>query len=169
VAAGDPAVVRQSVEFLAVHTPEPVTVLRLQRVGALAFNELIVAEADLVVLLEAGAIVGPRWLELLTAALARAGAGLAGPSTNRSWNEQGCVIPSGLGLAAGASAERQLKAVRRDAALLRRRFGSAVRTLIPLYSLGDFCYAVRREVIDAIGPADPTQIPSNPARAARMS
>src|SRR5262249_26252303 len=28
------------------------------------------------------------------------------------------------------------------------------RPLTPLHSLADFCYAVRREVIDAIGPAD---------------
>ena len=45
--------------------------------------------------------------------------------------------------------------MRRDAALLLRRYGSAARTLAPVYSLGDFCYAVRREVVDAIGPADP--------------
>ena len=35
-----------------------------------------------------------------------------------------------------------------------RRAGTAVRTLEPLYSLADFCYGVRREVIEAIGLAD---------------
>ena len=153
VAAGDEAAVRRSVKYLAVHAPQPITVVRLQRAGAYGFNELIAQSADVLVLLEAGAIVGPRWLELLTAALARPGVGLAGPSTNRAGNEQGCVVAGG-GLGPEAGAE-QLRAVRRDAALLRRRFGSAARTLAPVYSLGDFCYAVRREVIDVIGPADP--------------
>ena len=154
VAAGESAAVSRSMDFLELHTPQPFTVLRLHHPGAIGFNELIERDGDLVVLLEAGALVGPRWLELLTAAMARTGAGLAGPSTNRAWNEQGCVTPSAPRLRAEPGSD-QVKAVRRDAMLLLRRFGSAVRTLAPLYSLSDFCYAVRREVIDAIGPADP--------------
>ena len=35
-----------------------------------------------------------------------------------------------------------------------RRFGPEARTLEPLYSLADFCYVVRREVIEAVGSAD---------------
>src|SRR6185503_12612320 len=35
-----------------------------------------------------------------------------------------------------------------------KRFGNEARTLEPLYSLSDFCYAVRRDVIDAVGAAD---------------
>ena len=109
----------------------------------------------MLVLLEAGAIVGPRWLELLTAALTRPGVGLAGPSTNQAGNEQGCVVASGGPGPGPDVGGEQLKSVRRDAARLLRRYGSAARTLAPRYSLGDFCYAVRREVVDAIGPADP--------------
>src|ERR1041384_1281035 len=45
--------------------------------------------AQVVVLLESGALVGPRWLEHLLAALDAPQAGIAGPSTNRAWNEQG--------------------------------------------------------------------------------
>jgi hypothetical protein len=40
------------------------------------------------------------------------------------------------------------------AALARRRFGPAVRSLAPLHSLADFCLAVGRPVIEAIGGAD---------------
>ena len=42
----------------------------------------------------------------------------------------------------------------RTAALARQRFGPAVRSLEPLHSLADFCLAVRRQVIEAIGGAD---------------
>jgi O-antigen biosynthesis protein len=112
---------------------------------AACFNRLACrSPAGVVVLLESGALVGPRWLELLLAALDRDGCGLAGPSTNLSWNEQG-TQPHARG---------DDEAVRRDAAQAVRRFGRAARTLEPLYSLADFCYAVRREVIDAIGPAE---------------
>ncbi|MFE9690595.1 glycosyltransferase [Micromonospora sp. NPDC005806] len=144
VAAGEAGAVADSLEFLAVHTDPAVPRIRLDGVGPRAFNELAATGAAVVVLLEAGVRVGPRWLDLLTAAMDRTGAGLAGPSTNRAWNEQSCV----------GVATPDLRGIRRDASALLRRFGHAVRTLAPLYSLGDFCYAVRREVIDAIGPAD---------------
>ena len=112
--------------------------------GAVCFNRLTRAtQSDVVVLLECGAIVGPGWLDQLLAALrADPRNGLAGPSTNRSWNEQG-VFPN-------ASPHE----VSRTAAEAARRFGNVWRTLEPLHSLADFCYVVRREVIDAIGLAD---------------
>ena len=75
-------------------------------------------------------------------ALAQPGRGLAGPSTNRSWNEQEVF--------SGARASD----VARTAALARQRFGSAARSLEPLHSLADFCLAVSRQVIEAIGGAD---------------
>ena len=107
------------------------------------FNRLAAgSDAAVVVLLESGTVLGPGCLPLLVAALARPGRGLAGPSTNRAWNEQG-AFP-------GASSA----AVARTAALARQRFGGAVRSLEPLHSLADFCYAVRREVLDTIGGAD---------------
>ena len=132
--------------YLGLHTPASVSVIELHSAGALAFNTLAAgSDADVVVLLEAGALVGPRWLDHLSAALERPGCGLAGPSTNRAWNEQACV--------GGARAD--LTSVRRDSARLSARFGAAARSLAPLHSLGDFCLAVRREVIDAVGAADP--------------
>jgi glycosyltransferase involved in cell wall biosynthesis len=116
------------------------------RGGAACFNRLAqFNDADVIVLLENGALVGPGWLDLLLAALrANPRNGLAGPSTNLCWNEQG-VFP------------RQTAALR-DVAItaggVARRFHGCVRTLDPLYSLADFCYVVRREVIEAIGLAD---------------
>lgn len=113
---------------------------------AACFNRLAAAtDADVLVLLESGSMVSPRWLDFLLAALEENGRhGLAGPSTNNSWNEQG-AFPS----AGGSPSE-----VARVARVAARRFGCEVRRLAPLYSLADFCYAVRREVVEAVGAAD---------------
>jgi len=126
------------------HLPQLAT--REPRGAAACFNRLVRAgEADLYVLLESGCIVGPGWLEHLLAALAASPShGLAGPSTNRSWNEQG-VFSGARGGAAAVQATAQ-------EAL--RRFGPAWRTLEPLYSLADFCYAVTHAAVQAIGAAD---------------
>jgi glycosyltransferase involved in cell wall biosynthesis len=70
--------------------------------------------------------------------------GIAGPSTNAAWNEQGAFPRHG-------ESAQQIAATANEAA---RRFGNEVRTLEPLYSLADFCYVVRREVIEAVGAAD---------------
>lgn len=108
------------------------------------FNRLASHAADVIVLLESGTIVGPRWLELLLDAMTKPGVGLAGPTTNTSWNEQGVF----------RGARGDDAAIAATAAEALRRFGNTARTLEPLYSLSDFCYAVRREVIDAVGAAD---------------
>ena len=110
------------------------------------FNRLAAStDAEVLVLLESGAQVGPGWLEhLLTALEADPQNGLAGPTTNRSWNEQ-AAFPR-----AGDSPTE----IACTAQLAAQRFGSAARTLEPLYSLADFCYVVKREVVDAIGAAD---------------
>lgn len=118
---------------------------------AAAFNRLIHHdESDLVVLLEAGCQVAPGWLEHLTAALASDSRnGLAGPSTCRAWNEQGAFRH-----AASSRSRPGQQELMRLADEAERRFGSETRTLEPLYSLSDFCFAVTREVIDAVGLAD---------------
>lgn len=110
------------------------------------FNRLVTSTtAGIVILLESGTLVGPNWLEYLLAALASDPCnGLTGPSTNRSWNEQ-AVFPRGGGAPAEVAYTAQQAA---------QRFGHKTRTLEPLYSLADFCYVVRREVIQAIGMAD---------------
>jgi glycosyltransferase involved in cell wall biosynthesis/GT2 family glycosyltransferase len=100
--------------------------------------------ADVLVLLESGALAGPRWLDLLLDALSRPGVGLTGPSTNRGWNEQ-AIFPHATGSRAG---------VRRTAAEAVSRYGRAARSLAPLYSLAEFCYVVRREVLEVTGGAD---------------
>ena len=116
------------------------------RGAAACFNRLAsYNDADVVVLFESGAQVAPGWLDHLLAALdSDPRNGLAGPSTNISWNEQ-CVYPHSGG------AGEQIAGTARDAA---RRFGNDVRTLEPLYSLADFCYVVQREVIEAVGAAE---------------
>ena len=107
------------------------------------FNRLAArTDAAVLVLVESGTVLGPGCLRLLVEALAQPGRGLAGPSTNRSWNEQGV-----FGRARASDVDR-------TAALARQRFGSAARSLEPLHSLADFCLAVSRRVIEAIGGAD---------------
>ena len=114
--------------------------------GAACFNRLeAFTDAPVIVLLESGTRVGPRWLEHLLRGLdADPRNGLAGPSTNISWNQQ-CVFRN-----AGARDE-DLERTVLDA---ERRFHDQFRTLEPLYSLADFCYVVRRGVVDAVGAAD---------------
>ena len=116
------------------------------RGAAACFNRLAAySDADVVVFLESGSYVGPEWLDHLLRALnADPRNGVAGPSTNNSWNEQRVAPHSGEGN----------EEVERTALEVKTRFGDQVHTLEPLYSLADFCYAVRREVIEAIGAAD---------------
>jgi glycosyltransferase involved in cell wall biosynthesis len=114
--------------------------------AAACFNRLVAhSKADILILLESGARVGPGWLEhLLRAFESDPRIGLAGPSTNIAWNEQGVFARAG---ASDADIER-------TALEAATRFGDQIRTLEPLYSLADFCYAVRREVSQAVGAAD---------------
>jgi glycosyltransferase involved in cell wall biosynthesis len=110
------------------------------------FNRFVTStDADIFVFLESGALVGPGWLDYLLAALnADPHNGLAGPSTNRSWNEQQVFPRSG----------DTCDEIARTAQEAGRRFARTWRTLEPLHSLADFCYVVRREVVDTIGAAD---------------
>src|SRR3989344_1448400 len=93
----------------------------------------------------AAASRAPGGLELLLAALdSDASHGLAGPSTNRGWNEQ-AVAPN-----CGSTQE----ALWDQADALLARYGNAWVPLSPLHSLADFCYVVKNEVVAAIGAAD---------------
>ncbi len=114
---------------------------------AAAFNRLIAADdAPVVVFLESGITLAPGALDRLVAALDAPGVGLAGPSTNNAWNEQRVAGAPWMGAKPADVAT--------FAARLAARYGEAAVLLAPLYSLGDFCYAVKREVIAAIGTAD---------------
>jgi O-antigen biosynthesis protein len=116
------------------------------RGAAACFNRLTRwRRSDVYIFLESGAQPATGWLDRILSAFDRmTRCGLAGPSTNRAWTEQ-CIVPQLSGL------EDDPERVARSAA---RRFGPACRSLGPLHSLGDFCYAVRREVIETIGDAD---------------
>ena len=111
------------------------------------FNRLVGATASrAIVLLESGSLVARGWLERLLAGLAADPAyGLAGPSTNLCWNEQG----------QGGHARRDRPdEIARIAEQLAAGGAITPRPLVPLHSLADFCYLVRREVVEAIGAAD---------------
>jgi glycosyltransferase involved in cell wall biosynthesis/GT2 family glycosyltransferase len=114
--------------------------------AAACFNRLARHnDAETIVLLESGTIVGPGWLEPILGALAADPRhGLASPSTNRAWNQL-AAFPDGRG------DPTQIAATAAEAI---RRFGRSWRSLAPLWGVGDFCLAVRRAVIDAVGPAD---------------
>ena len=138
--------------------PDPATrasvaALDLQRSGTAeplgppaCFNRLAgETDSDVVILLESGCVPAPGAIDaLVDVLLAGPRIGLAGPSTNLAWNEQS-VFPRALGSPA------EVQNTGRAAEL---RFGGTVRSLAPLHSLSDFCYAVRRDVIEAIGGAD---------------
>ncbi|HZZ70382.1 MAG TPA: glycosyltransferase [Phenylobacterium sp.] len=114
--------------------------------AAASFNQLLVREADVRVFLEAGAAPAPGWLGRLLRALdADAAHGLCGPATNRAWNAQALAEDCGPGRAD----------LRRTAEALTLRHPEAWRATTPLIDLADVCLAVRREVVAAIGGADP--------------
>lgn len=148
VEAGDSG--ESSLQFLAQSTDPRHTIILLPELdfegGAAALNRLFrMAETEVLVLLESGCRPGPGWLELLLDVLnENPSHGLAGPSTNRSRNEQ-AVFPK-----AGDS-EENIRAVAQSAAATYRK---RKRTLAPLYNLGDFCLAIRREVLEVIEGAD---------------
>jgi len=112
---------------------------------AFCFNQLIAYEGPrFYAFLEAGLLPGPDCLFLLTKSLRQNKEfGLAGPTTNRCWNEQGS-LPANY---RGAN-------YRHISQLVRNDFEDEYSELVPLHSLSDFCYVVKREVIDTIGIAD---------------
>jgi O-antigen biosynthesis protein len=99
-------------------------------------------ETPVLVLVESGTLLAPGSLALLAEALTHPGRGLAGPTTNRSGNEQ-AVFRSA-----------RATEVTRVGALARQSFGAAIFALESLHDLADFCLAVARPVIEAIGGAD---------------
>lgn len=144
ILADDPAASLQ--KELARYPHLSVSACATPQEAAAGFNRLATTDdAEVLVLLESGVIVGPGWLDMLLAVLATDPQnGLVGPSTNRAWNEQG-VFPKARGTP---------EAVRLTAGECLQRFGQTWQTLEPLHSLADFCYAVKREVIEAVGAAD---------------
>jgi len=110
------------------------------------FNRLAAeSDAEVILLLEGGAVPAAGAIASLVAALERdRTAGIAGPSTNFAGKPQGVVT--------GRYGERAV--VERDGQAVRTRFGATVHTLQRPDSLAGFCYAVRRALINRIGGAD---------------
>ncbi|WP_417356348.1 glycosyltransferase [Gallaecimonas pentaromativorans] len=91
--------------------------------------------------IEAGTLVAPGCIDALLAALLAAPAnGLAGPSSNRGWNEQAQLLDERLGLA------EQAHSLAGE--------GQASQYLKPLYSLGGFCLLIKAEVLTHLGGVD---------------
>lgn len=100
--------------------------------------------ADFFVFVEAGVLLGPDCLLLLLNAIdEHSEYGLAGPSTNSCWNEQGKISIT--------PANSNYRAI---AAQVKREHKNECTELLPLHSLSDFCYVVKKEVVDRIGSAD---------------
>lgn len=135
-----------TIAALSTWTSVPQLGTREPRGTAACFNRLVShKDADVFAVMESGVLVSPGWMDHLLAALdSDPRNGIAGPSTNTSWNQQGAFPRHG-------DSAQQIAATANEAA---RRFGNEARTLEPLYSLADFCYVVRREVIEAVGAAD---------------
>lgn len=131
---------------LALLNDYPQSATAEPRGAAACFNRLAaLSKAEVLILLEGGSQTGPGWLDHLLAALAADPThGLAGPSTNNAWNQQ-CVFPHASGTPA---------AIVQTSQAATQRFARMWRTLEPLYSLADFCYVVRREVVETIGAAN---------------
>src|SRR5262249_29841140 len=89
------------------------------------FNRLVThGDADWYVFLESGSLAGRDWWSRIPDALAaRPSHGLAGPSTNRAWNEQ-CVFPTN---------DAAYATVLQNASAAALKFGSTWQTLEPLY------------------------------------
>jgi glycosyltransferase involved in cell wall biosynthesis len=102
-------------------------------------------ETPYLVLLESNAYVTKGWLDLLMNCLkSRPEHGIAGPSTSWAWNEQqvlGCPQES----------PSEIESFGRK---LNQEYGDEIRYLDQLHSIGDFCYAFKREVSQKIGYFD---------------
>jgi glycosyltransferase involved in cell wall biosynthesis len=130
---------------LSNHRQWPVSATDDARGAPACFNRLLrEADADVYVFLESGSLVGPGWLGHLLAALAADDShGLAGPTTNLAWSVQG------EWRGRGATA-RNVDEIAQHLAL---RSTGQWQNLAPRHSLADFCYAVRREVVQLVGGA----------------
>jgi len=180
VACEGPTQLRMTLESLWANTPKPFDVLLLPdgpdesilaelsqlahlpqsmtpepQGTAACFNRLVAStRADVVILIESGCVVGTDWLTtMLEVMQADPSHGLVGPSTNHCWNEQG-LIQHGVIHPSTFSAAATLADVNRVTRTIQQRFGASFHRLEPLHSLADFCYAVQRQVIDAVGFAD---------------
>lgn len=113
---------------------------------AACFNMLTQGiDAAVYVFLESGVVAAPGWLDIMLEKLeADPTHGIVGPSTNLCWNEQG----------RGANCDGSIVGLQNGARQTRTLFGEQVQTLEPLYSLAEFCYVVKKEVVEALGAAD---------------
>lgn len=102
-------------------------------------------QVDAFLFLENGLVLGYNCTEELTAILQSADdIGLAGPSTNMTWNQQLLNWRCG-------PTQNDVHALAEE---VRNIYGGTADGMGPLFSLGDFCLMFKREVVEAIGGAD---------------
>ena len=109
------------------------------------FNALIAQEADLYFFLDAGVLVTEDCLtgliEILTASPEN---GLAGPTMNNCWNDQGYFSDQDpLSIDPAKRADT-----------IRGQFGQTVVDTAPLYAISETFLTVKGTVVKAVGPAD---------------
>lgn len=113
--------------------------------GAASLNRLLAANADIYVMIEAGARPAPQWLDRMIAALySTPDIGAVGPSTNWCWNDQAAPECRDIDAASLGSC----------ATALQSRYGDRTISMGPTHNLADFAFAIRRSMVDKIGLAD---------------
>ena len=111
-----------------------------------AWLSLCDADTSTFLLLENGLVLGHNCIDELDHVLASSpDIGLAGPSTNRAWNAQQLDWRCGQGQ----------NEVHIAAAEIQEAYHGVAGNLGPLFSIGSFCLMFKREVLEAIGGADP--------------
>lgn len=133
-------------ESLPEHINQCVTISSNTAGEAGAFNTLLqCGEADAYLWLECGVRLGFNTIDILLHALKTSPAGIVGPSTNLSWNEQGAAkhIP----VTSQGYSETLVKT-------WADKYEGQSDTLSPLFSLGCFCMMLSHETIQTVGAAD---------------
>ena len=98
-------------------------------------------------ILESTAYVTEGWLTLLVDCLkSHPGYGIAGPSTSRCWNEQQVVKENHDN---GSLSEIETFGIQ-----VKQRYGNKIQELSQLHSINDFCYILKREIVEKTGYFD---------------
>jgi len=133
---------RAYLEALGRRFPHVTVIFSDRNLGFAAANNLGMARArgGVLVLLNNDTIVPPRWLAALVSHLERSGIGAAGPVSNRVCNE--------------AQIEADYDTYGDFLAIARARLERLADRHFELPMLAMFCFAIKREVFERVGPLD---------------
>lgn len=142
---GDPKLIRHSQSLGDLQNMHIVEVSAPGGGGAASLNALIAFDADFYVMLEAGAVPAPGWLDHLLGALsAEPSVGAAGPSTNLCWNQQEIAHCNPVG-------QREIIECALSA---QTTYQGRHVSMAPTHNLAEFCFAISREWVERVGEAD---------------